>query len=69
MNDLDFINNNVKKWRLKKNLTQQQLADRAGYVQSFITQLENNNRGFTKESLIRIAKALKIKVDILLIRG
>ncbi len=68
-NDLDFINENIKKWRIKRKLKQQELADRSGLSQSHVTQIENNKRGFTKNSLMRIAKALKIKVDVLLKRG
>ena len=54
----------IKKLRLDRGLIQQVVADRAGYCQSHITQLENGQKKFSMESLERISKVLKVSVHI-----
>jgi transcriptional regulator with XRE-family HTH domain len=54
--------------RKKRGLTQKQLANKAGIKQSNISRLENADyEGYTYKTLRKIAKALRINVNNLLI--
>ena len=58
----DIIRFNIKKYREAANLTQQQLADKAGLTMNYIAKIESKKmqRGFTIVVLGRIADALGI---------
>ena len=60
----DLIRYNIRKYRTAANLTQQELADRAGLSMNFIAKIESKKmqRGFTIVSLGRIADALGIDI-------
>ena len=60
----DIVRYNIKKYRNKANLTQQQLADKAGITMNYLTKIESKkmNRGFTIVILGRIADALEIDI-------
>ena len=60
----DVIRKNIKKYRKIKNLTQQELADKAGLTMNYISKIESikMQRGFTITSLTRIADALEIDI-------
>ena len=58
--NLNFIGQNVRKWRIAQKLTQEQLALRSDLSQSYINQLESGKKGFSRDSLIRISEALGI---------
>lgn len=60
---LHFIGQNIRKWRKAQSLTQEQLALRSDMSQSYINQLESGKKGFSRDSLIRVAKALGIPVN------
>jgi transcriptional regulator with XRE-family HTH domain len=51
----------LREARLKKGLTQEVLADKAGLHFTYIGQAERGLRNLTIESLAKIAKALKVK--------
>ena len=63
----NLIRQNIKKYREKANLTQQQLADKAGVSMNYIAKIESKKmqRGFTITFLGRIADALEIDVKLL----
>ena len=63
----DIIRHNIKKYRKLKNLTQQQLADKAGLTMNYISKIESQKmqRGFTIVSLTRIADALELDIKYL----
>ena len=63
----DIIRHNIKKYREAANLTQQQLADRAGLTMNYIAKIESKKmqRGFTIVVLGRIADALGISPKLL----
>lgn len=63
----NIIRKNIKKYRESANLTQQQLADKAGLTMNYISKIESEKmqRGFTIVSLGRIADALKIDIRLL----
>ncbi len=58
---------NIKKYREKAGLTQQQLADKAGISMNYIAKIESKKmqRGFTIVVLGRIADALNIDIRLL----
>lgn len=59
-----IIRTNIKKERLKQNLTQQMLGDMTGLSREYITDIENEKRKkhFTIAVIGRIADALKISI-------
>jgi len=58
------ISNNIKKYRIKNNLTQKQLADKVGISLSYLSKIEaaNCNKGFSLYVLFDIADALNVNV-------
>ena len=54
---------NVKRRRLVRKLTQQQLAERVGRTQSLIAQIETGTYTPGLAMLVRIAKVLKTTVS------
>ncbi len=60
----DIIRHNIKKYREAANLTQQQLADKAGITMNYVAKIESTKmqRGFTIVIIGRIADALEIDI-------
>jgi transcriptional regulator with XRE-family HTH domain len=58
--------NNVRKARLRQNMSQEQLADRAGVHRTYIGMIERAEKNITLENIEKIAKALDVKPDKLL---
>lgn len=60
----NIIRYNIRKYRIKANLTQQELADKAGITMNYLSKIESNKmqRGFSIVILGRIADALKIDI-------
>ena len=58
------IRRNIRKYRLEKNLTQQDLADMTELSREYICDIENEKRGkhLTISVLGRIAEALNIDI-------
>lgn len=56
----------IKQIREKKGLTQDQLAEASGISKGFLSDVENNNKNISSQSLLRIANALGASVDFLL---
>lgn len=50
----------LKEWRLAKNLTQQDLADRLETTKGQISRWENNTRALTMDVQVALADALSI---------
>lgn len=63
----DIVRYNIKKYREKANLTQQQLADKAGITMNYLAKIESvkMQRGFTIVIIGRIADALDIDIRCL----
>ena len=63
----NLIRKNIKKYREKAGLTQQQLADKAAISMNYIAKIESKKmqRGFTIVVLGRIADALDIDIRLL----
>ncbi len=60
-----FIRKNIKKFRLKQNLTQQDLADMIEMSREYICDIENDSRNkhLTIAVLGRISEALNIDIS------
>jgi transcriptional regulator with XRE-family HTH domain len=53
-----LVGGNVRRIRLERGLTQEQLAERSGFTQGYISELELGRRNPTVVSLFEIAQAL-----------
>jgi transcriptional regulator with XRE-family HTH domain len=66
MNILNVIGNNVREYRKKLSLSQEELADLSGVHRTYIGAVERGEKNISALSIAKIAKALKIKPDKLL---
>ncbi len=61
-----LVGRNVQKFRLASGLTQEQLAEKSGHSQQYISGLERGTRNPTVVSLFELAQALKVTpVDLI----
>jgi DNA-binding XRE family transcriptional regulator len=60
------VQNRVKEWRIRRELTQAELAERMNVTQSSVSQYETNERGIDLETLERLANALKVPPALLI---
>lgn len=62
-----IISKNIKKYRLKRKITQQDLAKKSGYSYSYIRKIEgvNSPKNFSVLTLYNISKALEIDLKSL----
>jgi len=59
-----MLSTNIKKLRKKHNLSQEQLAQKAGITYSTLIKIESGlNKNPTLETLTKIAGAFKVKID------
>lgn len=61
-----IIRKNIRKYRLRNNLSQQQLADMCGITRQYLCDIENENRNkhVTIVILGRIADSLNINIQL-----
>lgn len=59
-----IVSKNIKKYRLKNNMTQKQLADKSGYSYAYIRQLEgpNSPKNFSIQTIYNLSKTLNISI-------
>jgi transcriptional regulator with XRE-family HTH domain len=57
------VDNNIKKHRVSKNLSQKDLANMVGVDRSFITRVESGERQLSVARLIQIADILECSLD------
>lgn len=64
-----IIRKNIKKYRIEKKLTQQELADITGLSREYICDIENDkkNKHFSILVLTRISFALGVNIDLFFI--
>lgn len=64
----EIIAANIKKYRKEAKITQAELAERGNYSHEFIRRIEapNGKKYFSVNTLVKIADALDIKVEMLL---
>lgn len=60
------FSNNLKEHRIRRNLTQRQLADRVGITRQSISNYENDIRNIDLDILVSLAKILDISTDDLI---
>lgn len=58
MEKKNVVGRNIRKFRLKSGITQEELALMSGLSQGYINQLESGKRNYTQKSLELIANAL-----------
>ena len=64
-----IFGDNVRKYRLEANISQEGLADLCGLHRTYISDIERYRRNASLESAEKIAKALKVKPSDLLKEG
>ena len=52
----------IRYFRMKKNMTQQELADKLGVNQCRISEYENNRAELALPKLVRLAEALEVTI-------
>jgi transcriptional regulator with XRE-family HTH domain len=62
-NNLPLIADNVRAWRLHKNLTQGELEKRAGFAHNFISRIETGVVSPKLDNVKRIARTLELSVE------
>ena len=60
---LEMLGDLIKKIRLERNLTQQDLGNLIGVQRAQISKLENNTTNVTMDTILRVFGALKAKVS------
>jgi len=60
---LDLLGEMIKQARKERHLTQSQLGEMIGVQKSQISRIENNAKNVTIETILRVFKALKAKVN------
>ncbi len=63
---LSQFGNKVREERLRRSYSQEQLADLAGLHRTYIGMIERAEKNITLENIGKIAKALDLKIAILL---
>jgi transcriptional regulator with XRE-family HTH domain len=59
--------NNVKKYRMKKGLSQEAFAEKAGLHRTYISAIEREKRSIALDNVQKIADALEIETYLLFI--
>jgi plasmid maintenance system antidote protein VapI len=60
---LELMGEMIRKVRLKRNLTQEELGKLIGVQRAQISKLENNMTNVTMETILKVFNALKAKVN------
>jgi HTH-type transcriptional regulator/antitoxin HipB len=60
---MEMIGEMIKKVRLERNMTQEELGKLIGVQRAQISKLENNTTNVTVETILRVFSALKAKVN------
>lgn len=60
---LDLLGEIIKQTRKERHLTQSQLGELIGVQKSQISRIENNAKNVTIETILRVFRALKAKVN------
>jgi HTH-type transcriptional regulator / antitoxin HipB len=60
---LDLLGEMIKQARKERHLTQSQLGEMIGVQKSQISRIENNAKNVTIETILRVFRALKAKVN------
>ena len=63
---LNIFGENVRKFRRKLNISQEELADKADLHRTYIGMIERAEKNITLVNIEKIAKALEVKIEDLL---
>ncbi len=63
---LNIFGENVRKYRNKLEISQEELADRAGLHRTYIGMIERAEKNITLINIEKIANALEVKIEDLL---
>lgn len=69
MKVLEIFIKNIKKYRIEKKLSQEDLADKTGLHRTYISSVERGQRNISLKNIEKIAEALEIEVYKLFIEG
>ena len=61
--DLSYIGPLIKKARLNAKMTQEELGERIGKTPRYLQAIENEEKGFSLDTLIRILRILNLSAD------
>lgn len=64
--DFKSVGRNIRAYRTKKKMTQEQLAEKVGLTVAFIGMIERGDKMPSFETFIKIANALEVSADVLL---
>lgn len=64
--DLTYIGARIKQARQNAKMTQEELGERIGKTSRYIQAIENENKGFSLDTLIRIIRALNLPADAII---
>ena len=64
--DLQTIGKKIRKFRIEKGLSQEELAAEAQLDRTYISDIELGTRNFGIKNLIKIARAFKVRSSIFL---
>ena len=65
MDIIRVFSQNVRKYRLQKGMSQEELADKANLHRTYISAVECERRSISLENIQRIADALEIETYLL----
>jgi XRE family transcriptional regulator, regulator of sulfur utilization len=60
-----LFGHNVRRLRLERKMTQEELAQKAGINRSYLGSVERGGRRTSMENIARLAKALGVSADVL----
>jgi transcriptional regulator with XRE-family HTH domain len=63
----DSLGQRIKQERLKRGLTQRELADAVGITVPYMSKIEANRETPTDEKLVRVAEVLRLNADELIL--
>ncbi len=63
---LKLFGNRIRELRIKKNLSQQELADETGFHKNYIGMVERGERNIALKNIESLAKAFEISISELL---
>lgn len=64
--DLTYIGARIKQARLNAKMTQEELGERIGKTSRYIQAIENENKGFSLDTLIRLIRALNLPAEAII---
>jgi len=63
------VGKRIKKWRLKRKMSQEELAHRAGLYRTYVGHLENARYSPSAYILYKIGKVLRVEISEFFSRG